>query len=513
MKKFYIHSLPIVMAAMMMAACSNEDVAEPMGDKNAQETRTWQVSINAGPAGETKAISVGGNNWQTLYTNWDPNDAVEVVKAGVSVGTLHADVSAGNSAYATLKGTLTGTFNIGDAVTLYYHTAALDYTGQAGTPAGVSTNKSYLTATSTVKSVNGSGGFLSMSDAAFSPMQAYLELSFTKTGGIPLEITSLDIWADGGKLVKTKALDGTTTYATEAAPLTITPASATNKFFIALRDENGAANILHFKATTSDNTYIYEGSKDMKWGKYYTGTVTMSAGYRLLSTATAGDIGKVVCASGHLHDAKTAVPTGHTAVGILGKVSKTGHGRILALKNAMWQPWTTIDSWQQWDDPTLTNDPNLLNDINNYYFLLVNTLLKLLPLLYMKVQLLPEVDTDGAFVPKDQVTEDDYNYIRAGVYNLLHKHDEYEMLVWDEDMQTEESRWCSVSEGLADIYQALRNFVAVYQQRVEPCMLDALWQLREDFELYWGQTLLDTLRQLHRIRYSNNVDEEDSQQV
>ena len=137
---------------------------------------------------------------------------------------------------------------------------------------------------------------------------------------------------------------------------------------------------------------------------------------------------------------------------------------------------------------------------------LVSTLLKLLPLLYMKVQLLPEVETDGAFVPKDQVTEDDYNYVRDGLYSLLHEHDEYEMLVWDEDMQTEESRWCSVSEGLADIYQALRNFVAVYQQRLEPCMLDALWQVKEDFELYWGQTLLDTLRQLHKIRYSLNIE-------
>ena len=38
---------------------------------------------------------------------------------------------------------------------------------------------------------------------------------------------------------------------------------------------------------------------------------------------------------------------------------------------------------------------------------LVGTLLKLLPLLYMKVQLLPEVDTEGAFVPDDQVTEED----------------------------------------------------------------------------------------------------------
>lgn len=133
---------------------------------------------------------------------------------------------------------------------------------------------------------------------------------------------------------------------------------------------------------------------------------------------------------------------------------------------------------------------------------LVSTLLKLLPLLYMKVQLLPKVETDGAFVPKDQVTEEDYNCVRDGLYHLLHECDEYEMLVWDEDMQTEESRWCSVSEGLADIYQALRNFVAVYQQRLEPCMLDALWQVREDFELYWGQSLLDTLRQLHRICYT-----------
>jgi hypothetical protein len=137
---------------------------------------------------------------------------------------------------------------------------------------------------------------------------------------------------------------------------------------------------------------------------------------------------------------------------------------------------------------------------------LITTLLKLLPLLYMKVQLLPEVDTEGAFVPKDQVTEEDYNYVREGLYSLLHEHDEYEMLVWDEDMQTEESRWCSVSEGLADIYQALRNFVAVYQQRVEPCMLDALWQVRDNFELYWGQTLLDVLRQLHKIKYSLKIE-------
>ena len=67
--------------------------------------------------------------------------------------------------------------------------------------------------------------------------------------------------------------------------------------------------------------------------------------YTLLSAATAEDVGKVVCAAGHLHDAKTAVPAGCTAVGILGKVTETGHGLILALKDAPQQTWNTIDGW------------------------------------------------------------------------------------------------------------------------------------------------------------------------
>ena len=67
--------------------------------------------------------------------------------------------------------------------------------------------------------------------------------------------------------------------------------------------------------------------------------------YKLLSEATAEDIGKVVCAYGHLHDAKTAVPTGCTAVGILGKVTETGIGLILALQDATSQTWFTINGW------------------------------------------------------------------------------------------------------------------------------------------------------------------------
>lgn len=144
----------------------------------------------------------------------------------------------------------------------------------------------------------------------------------------------------------------------------------------------------------------------------------------------------------------------------------------------------------------------------------VSTLLKLLPLLYMKAQMLPEVDSEGDFMPDGCVTEDDYNFIMHSAYRLLGRKDEYEELVYDTDMETEESKWCSVSEDLADIYQVLRNFVFSYQQRVEPCMLDALWSVRYEFGSRIGQTLLCALKQLHKVTYRNSFtnsdyDEED----
>jgi hypothetical protein len=64
-----------------------------------------------------------------------------------------------------------------------------------------------------------------------------------------------------------------------------------------------------------------------------------------LSAATSEHIGCTVCAAGHLHAAKTAVPSGCTAVGVLGKVCSTGHGLILALQNAKSQDWETVIGW------------------------------------------------------------------------------------------------------------------------------------------------------------------------
>jgi len=64
-----------------------------------------------------------------------------------------------------------------------------------------------------------------------------------------------------------------------------------------------------------------------------------------LSAVTADYIGSVVTSDGNVYPAKTAVPAGKTAVGILGKVTETGHGLIIALQNATSKNWNTINGW------------------------------------------------------------------------------------------------------------------------------------------------------------------------
>ena len=269
-----VRFIPAVSLALGLgASCNRTEISPTRTDL----PRTWQVAINAGPEADTRAVSVGGNNGQTLYTNWDQGDKVRVVKSdGTALEQLSADVSAGNSAYATLTGTLTGTFSAGDAVTLYYHEASLDYTGQNGTVSNVSSNYSFLEASSTVKEVDAQSHFLKMSDAAFSHRQAFFQLRFVDKDNHPLLLERLSIYADGGKVVLTRPLGSDATYATESLPLTIAPVSATDQLFFALRDENGASNTYHFKAVIGSEEYSIERDLNPISGHFYIGTVQIS---------------------------------------------------------------------------------------------------------------------------------------------------------------------------------------------------------------------------------------------
>ena len=129
----------------------------------------------------------------------------------------------------------------------------------------------------------------------------------------------------------------------------------------------------------------------------------------------------------------------------------------------------------------------------------VDTMLKLLPFLYVKAHLVKRVESNGDFLPDDKVTEEDYNWIRNIIYSILGNDDDYEELVFDPNTQSDETKWSSISENLADMYQSLRNFVSAYQIGIEDCMHDALWLVMDQFELFWGQCLVDSLSRLHQV--------------
>ena len=60
-----------------------------------------------------------------------------------------------------------------------------------------------------------------------------------------------------------------------------------------------------------------------------------------------------------------------------------------------------------------------------------------------------------------------------------------------------------ISENLADVYQDTGNFISLFRQGNEEVMLEAIVLCRKNFREFWGQQLLNALKALHAVRYSD----------
>jgi hypothetical protein len=60
----------------------------------------------------------------------------------------------------------------------------------------------------------------------------------------------------------------------------------------------------------------------------------------------------------------------------------------------------------------------------------------------------------------------------------------------------------SISENMADIYQDLKDFLLLYQTGTDEVMNDAVWECRLNFESFWGQKLVNSMRAIHKFIYS-----------
>jgi hypothetical protein len=133
---------------------------------------------------------------------------------------------------------------------------------------------------------------------------------------------------------------------------------------------------------------------------------------------------------------------------------------------------------------------------------ILKILQRLLPYLYLKASLLPDLEPFFEEENRKSVKESDWIAINDTFRKKFGSADNY-LEVFDERIKESDSPvTASLAENMADIYQDLKDFLILYRTGTNEVMNDALWECRLNFENYWGQKLVNSLRAIHQFLYS-----------
>lgn len=136
---------------------------------------------------------------------------------------------------------------------------------------------------------------------------------------------------------------------------------------------------------------------------------------------------------------------------------------------------------------------------------------KLLPLLYLKAALLPDVPEEEDDSELElSVTEELYESVRGRIAGLLGGRDTYLDTFHTDMAYSDTPIAASISENLADTYQDTGNFISLFREGSDMVRLQAIALCRKNFAEYWGQQLLNALKALHSLRYGDETLQEEN---
>lgn len=134
----------------------------------------------------------------------------------------------------------------------------------------------------------------------------------------------------------------------------------------------------------------------------------------------------------------------------------------------------------------------------------VKKVTELLPVIYSDFLMLDSEELgliDEIYYPT-YVDEQWYETVRRNVENVLGPDDIF-LETFEEDMKYSDTPIAaSISEGLADIFQALYNMVMTVKESEGEDTAGAYAECRENFAGYWSQTLCNVLRALNHLRFA-----------
>ena len=138
----------------------------------------------------------------------------------------------------------------------------------------------------------------------------------------------------------------------------------------------------------------------------------------------------------------------------------------------------------------------------------MSRLQKLLPLLYIKASLLPEFEFEADDELEKYVTEVEYNLILQKVAEHTGAGDDYQEVFLPGMQFSETALTASISENVADIYQDMKDLVMLFRTLNEDVMEQALWECQSGFAQIWGQKLVNCLRAVHNLIYTEKADDD-----
>lgn len=248
--------------ALMMAACTSEDLTQPQTPNSKGIPFTATISGKAA----TRAIKENTTDG-ILETSWAKGEKVALMHGGI-VDVMEV-TEVGTDGSATISGTITGSPADGDKVRLFYPASVVDVSGgspvvqspeqllakQDGKLETIAKNYDYrMKDGATLKVVLGSATL----DGTVSLENQLAIVKFSLTDGTSaLEADKFEIDDNSGQPI-----------------ITVTPSSADNVFYVAMPPANAQA--FHFIAKKGNEEYFYsQPSATLAAGKYYYQNMTL----------------------------------------------------------------------------------------------------------------------------------------------------------------------------------------------------------------------------------------------
>lgn len=128
----------------------------------------------------------------------------------------------------------------------------------------------------------------------------------------------------------------------------------------------------------------------------------------------------------------------------------------------------------------------------------IRSLRDLVPLLYLRGSLLPEINPEFPEANERYITEEQWDGMFTSLRKFLGEKDEFSYLTLNEYGQDAILRG-SISEHLTDVYQDLKDFVLLYKKPSLDARENAIHECKSLFQSNWGNRLANLLPVLHHL--------------